>query len=467
MRSGIIVGLLICGISTVIHGKTKASNEDLNKTVSITEVQTENSVEHTIIHVQLNAPPTWTKIEDIQDHSSFTQILLKDTIAGLPGKFWDAEGPAVAKVGIFQSTETSVGIRIFPKPGIKLDNNQIKTEILGSRFMILIDNPRDMAKKEAQTLFVGPPQHLVPKSDVEKVENNIRIQTDSDSQINDSAIDPISEIRAEDTTPRTLAKGSKKIDESTKSEIWAGEGVVVKSTIFIALLIVASLVILTQRKFKMLRDIRQEDLKDSTIINLSSLHVSPKQKISLIQVGLERFLIGVTPTGVSLLTSLEKHQKEDHRKIEFGQRINPNIFAITNENDKPTGSKKFLEHLETADGGPLDRNGDILSNYVSPKISSEPKRESPASPKQTKSPGGIRESLKKEGRLQEKTQGPKRVRISIDDDGIRDLSPEKQISPIKEAHNKRYQNDSTGVDHKVIDDVTKLIRDRISGLRKI
>jgi flagellar protein FliO/FliZ len=54
---------------------------------------------------------------------------------------------------------------------------------------------------------------------------------------------------------------------------------------------------------------------DMLIKVLSTLHLSPKERIEVIEIAGEKIVLGVTPGGISLLTKLSDI-KQDHRAID-------------------------------------------------------------------------------------------------------------------------------------------------------
>lgn len=465
MRGKFLFALILNICLSPAFAANKDKGIDTKPLVTITEVDAEVAQDQTIIHVQFDGPPSWKNVTEIQDHSSFTQILLPDSIAGMPGKFLDVEGFAVAKVGIFQSSGTSVGIRIFPKSGQKIANDTIKTEVLGSRLIILIGGQPKFGSVPPSLKFVGPPN--LPR-DEPKVVANLPLESvdTSESAVVNLEVDrkadaqPIAKERIQGIEDKINGLG--KPIEAEKNVV---DSITVKATLFIVGLILLSLILLTQKKFKMLRDFRQVDLKDSTIINLSSLHVSQKHKLTLIQVGYERFLIGVSPSGISLLTNIDQKQKESNSNTEIVQKGIHQSLGSSQHIEKMNIKPSFIEQLEGPDFEPIEKSRTLeksssqINNYVSPKYS---KSSSTSNPQQ-----GEKVSLRMESRPNSNDTAPKRLRISIDDEGIKDLSPRREKQAISKISNKEKPNMAKNIENNAIDDVTKLIRDRISGLRKI
>ncbi|MBW2028850.1 MAG: flagellar biosynthetic protein FliO [Deltaproteobacteria bacterium] len=76
------------------------------------------------------------------------------------------------------------------------------------------------------------------------------------------------------------------------------------------LLVVLGLVILVLYLMRRALFLGRASKGETIIKSISSLHVSPKERVQVIEISGERFLIGVAPGNISLLARLDNHNGE-------------------------------------------------------------------------------------------------------------------------------------------------------------
>lgn len=423
-----------------------SEEKELKSETSITTIEPEYTEAKTYIHIKFNRDPEWTSLPAVENHQTFAQIDFANTKAGVAGKFWDVNSKIISKIAIFQPNENDAAIRIFPQEGYELSSDDLQIERLGSRLIIsVLHSSADSSATVPSAM--GPPF-------IKKVEEREPLELGSQNHAHSSTNVEINDDRPKkrETDENELIPQKDLARESTKAQVVTGAsdsretnytlGVLTKIAAFLAVLIVISLAIMTKRKFALLKAMDQESGKIPAIVSLSTLSLSQKQKISLIQVGAERFLIGVSPTEIKLLTEISSQKAAE--KVDYGSTKHKEILG--NE----FASKLALEPIKNESR----RNHDPQPKTLEPlKLKS----------KQLMQKGEVEKvgnEYKSESRLENKTKKSPRVRIAIGDDGIKDLSPRKDFenAPIKSEVTRPSQN-------VVVDDVTKLIRDRITSFK--
>jgi flagellar biogenesis protein FliO len=421
-------------------------------TVQITAIEPEFSEKKTYIHIQFDKSPQWELMPVLEDHNTFIQMNLKDIVPQFPGKFWDVNSSLISKVALFKTSNSNAAIRVFPQEGRVVNISDFSVEQLGSRLIISVNHSAQVEKGNSKGL-VGPPHY--PQSNF--LEQKTHIEDASHESVTSSDI-----LKVNEKLDDSMNKKSDNHEHNQKSERantsaeedLSGrntqnlQNILVKIAIFIGAVVAIGVLILTKRKFALLRTLEVAGEKVPTILNLSTLPVSQKQKINLIQVGAERFLIGVSPGEIRLLTGISTIQPD--KKLE--SKVISNFQREMLEQGYKEGMSTTVPNSDFENKNrKLPRSQEKILEPLQSRLKSGGSRKNKSNPLQEDEVDG-------EIQIEVPRVKPK-VRISIGDDGIKNLSPRNM--------NEDLQKPSKGRRENVADDVTKLIRERISGLKNI
>ena len=174
---------------------------------------------------------------------------------------------------------------------------------------------------------------------------------------------------------------------------------------------------------------------------LASLPLASRQKVQLIQVGDEKILIGVTPENVTFLTAIGRHQAAMASVPAFAQ---PNNFA------------RMLTERPAADKRPIPPP--VLKNVEGNDPETLAATRVPSTPA---APTALAAAA-------QATTAPKgqRINVSVGEDGIKSVSaPLNTKAPKPKTTDTASEGGEGG--QKAIDDVTRMIREKLKTLRTI
>ena len=383
----------------------------------------------TTMTIRLDKEPTWTKLSEIQDHGSFLQIILPGTLVPEPGKFFDGGNTIIPKIAAFQLTPSDAGIRLFVNKNAAKVKQAMMAETLGSRIILTIDNALLnglMSESELRTEIVGPPapRELTAEQVIAKTE-----------------------VRHDEPAP------SERLKAELKSKVVASAGPsfdfrekLTQVALFSAGMLI---LLLVSRFFKPFLRRRVEGAGEFnpepplTIKTLASLNLASRQKVSLLQIGGEKILIGITPENVSFLTT-----------IGVSQNTGPNTKAI---GVMPTRAAQAAITGATQDFSTvLENSEDTIAMQPTP----QPRRPA-AKPPVVKSPAAEIPNTSLRTSLKPKAPTANRINIAIDEDGIKNVATHRPTikTPVSTNDNPAGQ--------AAIDDVTRMIREKLKTLRSI
>lgn len=426
IRHLLVASALLVATPTLAAGKAKPAKPA--KLVQIGEIDGEADAKMSIVNVRLDHSPGWEAPFQFQDHGSFLQLNLPGAIVPEPGKFYDGSNPYLPKVAVFQVTPSEAGIRFFASKNAAKIKEALSAELLGNRIMITIDHLKLealLAQAPAPIELVGPPSELAQSNPTAE---SVIAQT---------------EVSTDIPAPAALFKGDAKTKAAAEAKLASGgidlRGKLISVSIFSAAML--GLLGLTW----LLRPYLRKKAAAKGLVSepafgmktLASLPLAARQKISLIQVGDEKILLGVTPDNVTFLTAIGKSQPAQA----------PQAFAAP---------QSFTRMLETRAESLEMRQAPVLKKLPGndPETLGAPKAETP-----TKAP--VQEPVKA-SEPKAKLQGG-RINLSVGEDGVKQVPTGKRS---KDSAKSPASEDS-GDGQKAIDDVTRMIREKLKTLRTI
>ena len=382
----------------------------------------------TTMTIRLDKEPNWNHLSEIQDHGSFLQLVLPGTLVPEPGKFFDGGNKIIPKIAAFQITPSDAGIRLFVNKNAAKVKQAMMAETLGSRIVLTIDNALLtglMSETELRAEIVGPP--APPALTAEQVIAKTEVKHDEPA--------PSERLKA-DLNPKVIGSATSNFDFREK---------LTQVALFSAVMLI---MLLVSRFFKPLLKRRAANTGDFnpepplTIKTLASLNLASRQKVSLLQVGSEKFLIGITPENVSFLTTIGASQNTGPTAKAIG------VMQTRGTQATITGATQDFSTV-------LANSEDTIAMQTTP----QPRRPLPPTPV-VKSPAV--EPLPT-ARTTAKPKAPvaNRINIAIDEEGIKNVVQNRQ--PVKSASSA---NDNPA-GQAAIDDVTRMIREKLKTLRSL
>jgi flagellar biogenesis protein FliO len=370
----------------------KKTGENITtKGATLGKIETEIENDLTLVTAKLNLVPDWKNLE-IEDHGTFMQIKLPSTIVMNSGEFIDGSGPYLKKIAMFQVNDKDGALRFFLNQDAAKAKLATTAEVLGQRVVITIDHKKleqliEPSRSEAQGIAAASGEKVVAVQAANDAA--LPVAKPSDAVVKAASDDAI---------------GSSQKSLNLKDKLMTAAAF---CAALILMLVGASVwknkKIISRRKQKGLDAIEPAAMKV-----LNNISVSGRQRLSLVQVGNQQILIGISPDNITFLTNVESKQ-----------RIEQASFANQLLNATP-GQDTRLK---------VDQDSRRLQGKVSVQSAVTPR------------PG-----VKAKQVVQ-----PSRVNVSVGDDGISTLTA------------KGVKN-NLGSPDQPYDDITKMIRDRLKNM---
>ena len=440
-----VLKISICFFIFAFSGKLLSSNQLETDSRTITAIEPEFTDDQTYIHLQFDRALSSSDIDSIESYQTFSQIIFKKAESKLIGKFWEINSQIVSKIAMFQPTSTEISLRIFPNQGIELDSGDIQVERLGSRMIVSIRHAIKI-QDSLNAKNMGPPRPVLDRKD-------LYIQDKNADAIVDFAGNTGFEGNNLKKNNENDVKRENGIESTTKENPIFMEGnkknltdILVKVAVFLGVLLICGILFVWNKRVLLMRGLNVERKVIPTINNLSTLSVSPRQKISLIEVGKERFLIGVGPGEIKLLTQIDCRNRREEVYFVTNSSFKHEMIAASRREDA-VSQRPMLPHTKVPKATHKN-SAEELKPIKSRKI-----KEGESANLGQKNQGN--RSVGEGSKISQKIQ------VAVGDDGIKNLSPRFMLPRDHESEKRLTRSNN------VADDVTKLIRDRISGLKTI
>ena len=388
------------------------------KMLTLGAIDTEVENDSTLITVRLSAQPAWKDLS-LEDHGTFLQIKFPATVIPNSGEFLDGNGPYLKKIATFQLSGDDGAIRLFINQDAAKAKLATTAELLGERVVITIDH--------------------------KKLEQLIQPSREDIKSVSTTADGIIQKTVVKNDQPEPSAIVSKSVDEKGSSKVSVAEerpGAEVAALNLKDKLVAAAgfcaamFVLLLFAHWWRLKRNRKGSFKESNRMDpaamriLGHLNISSKQRLSLVQVGHQQILIGVSPEQISFLTKVEPEPRPNGPANHKPQSTGPN-----------RGS--FGQHLLNS-----DPNAEVKLKPIDPTLPRPARKPSEQASPQARDP---QKSRPAPSELPNPGQRRNQLRVKISDDGIEDMGG---------AGSAR---ESAGGE-KSYDDITRIIRDRLKNL---
>lgn len=258
--------------------------------VMIEAMHAEVEDQSTVVTIKLNRKPNFENVT-LEDHGTFMQLILTDTVIPKPGEFVDVTTPYITKLVGFQTHPDTTSVRLFVAKDANMVKQASKADLLDSQIIVTLDH------KKLEALLKVDPSVTARANDMPTAQEIIA-KTDIDTAIPE----PASVLKSiEETSEKSTSK------EATSIPFKDSEGLnsrLMSATIFCAIMLIGLLAVyIFKPRLRKLRSI-PDDYSTYVMKTLATHKVSPKQRLELIDVGGEKVLIAIGPDQVNFLTTI-------------------------------------------------------------------------------------------------------------------------------------------------------------------
>lgn len=293
MVSQTVLGESLANQSSLTPGSSNSAQETAknaaepkvikpNPVMSLGAVTTEVDGDLTIVTARLNRSPDWKNIE-LEEHGTFLQVKLPQTLIPASGEFFDGNGPFLRKLASFQLGGDDGALRLFVNQDASKAKLASSAELLGDRIVITIDH-----KKLEQLITPATKSTGVESGNVA---SSAAIQEESGKTLTAAT------SASATTNPAPTSSDNRTLHEQLT------KGAAICAILFMSL--VALQMFKSRRLRKKHHSRNVPHVEPVAMKVLSSISLGQKQKLTLVQVGSQQILLGLTPDNINLLTNIE------------------------------------------------------------------------------------------------------------------------------------------------------------------
>ncbi len=373
---------------SLITFNVNATDVAKQESLVLQSIDTQSNPNQSLVNLRFNETIE-KKDFQVEDHGSFFQISFVNTLLASPGKFVEGNSPYILKVGGFQGSESLAIIRFFLSEKTELIKQAMNISAVGNRVVLSVDHI-----KLKDILSSGNLQG------------------------------PLKKLKKIKTT----------VKKTNAPDFFEMDDYIVKISI-VSLFLFSLLILLTLAKKYQRRKFKNSKVHEGfPFKEIDRLVLSPRLKISVVQIGEERLVLSISQDKVEFLTKLTAQESLE---------------------------KKLIPHKIGKDSRELDAEAKSLALKMLSK--SQVKKEEPSflsKLRESTSTENVREKKQKNLEESKPSQNKelvknKRINYKIDDEGVHDTS---MSSEKKEMDSKAS---------KAMSDLTKMIRDKINSLPKV
>ena len=263
-----LMTLLVLGKSLLGEPIKKNKTDPLN---TLGEIASDSDEQTTFITTYFSGLNKYENI-NIENHGSFFQIRLPETIVPDPGKAYQLNNLFVKTAMVYQIEPRIAAVRLF----IDKEKNNIigksKIDLMDDRLVFTIDHNRLSAgnqnKKEDKTVSVN---NIIDK---------IEVRNDVDDPVNN---------------------GKKDNQISTEISI---QNTFTKLAYFLGASLILFILFITNRLLKKKAIYYRDGRKEEMMTLVASKNLSPKHKLTLVEIKGQHVLLGVSPDQVNFITNI-------------------------------------------------------------------------------------------------------------------------------------------------------------------
>jgi len=386
----------------------------------IQEMQGESDDKSTVVTVLLDREMQNQTIR-LEEHGTFIQVIIPNTHVLQPGQFIDGNSPLVRKIAAFQVDENTAGLRLFVAEAAARVKPAVSTDMVGQRLMIHIDHGKIApVVKEEKSPFAG-----VPSAD----------EVIRRTEVRQGITDPASRTHA-DAEPLPGTKEVNSFGEVQNKLEWATAG---------AAVLFLMMTVFIKFRHRLVRNRGDNGEGPAfTMKTLASFPLAPKQRLTLVEVGGQKILLGISPDNINYLTEISDQPSHSKRSQQILEHIGQHKPKITIGNPESISSS--------------------ASRVVAPRPNTSTDIEEPMRSKQQYSGP----KLKDEAFSAQLSQRPLAGQSSVSTRaGANSTSARQKRNPSSSRGQDLNQPTNKASDPTSIEDVTNLIRRKLKDLPKI
>jgi flagellar biogenesis protein FliO len=424
-----LIGLLVAlGLSGSASAKPKIAKKlpKAKSSVILGLIDGESDNKLSVVNVRFNKQPEWTKVSDFEDHGTFIQAVLPDVMVPEPGKFYEGNSPYIKKIAAFQVSAKDAGIRFFLSQPAKHVKQALKAEILGKRVVVTLDHAKLKPLIAKKVTVVSEAQDIVATTTVDR-----------------SIPSPAEKMSADPDTGKIGAAAPNFRAQLINAAIFCG-----------ALLLFLLGVILIRPYLRRKRAGGEHAVIDMK--TLATLPLAAKQRLSLIEVAGEKILLGVTPENISFITTIDTGSKvalsqastQSPQAFAGMLQESPNVDPASPKRAAPKTHPRQEPVLEPTrkmapKRPPVAHKTNLDQRAIqSPMPSTKPRMGAAATPQNPR----------------------KRINIGVGEEGVTNFQAETKRTNKESARTKIQRG---GENAQAIEDVTRLIRDKLKTLKSL
>ena len=265
-------------ISILLLSMFLTAATDKAKTFQVKSIGSESDDQSSLVSIRYKKGVPSSKVK-VEEHGTFIQIRIPQTVVMEPGTFYDGNSPYFRKVAAFQIDESTVGVRLFVTQETKSLVSSLSTEFLSDRLLIHLDH---------KTI---KPVHIDDSPPVEEIIARTEVRNDIK--------DPAVEMKLIDEPKPSAASMSDDLKDKLSY-------ITVVAAIFMMLMIASVMI----KKYRFRSKSGPSEVSEGHLRTLASHKLAPKQSVTLIEVGKQKVLLGVSPDGISYLTSIDENKNQ-------------------------------------------------------------------------------------------------------------------------------------------------------------
>ena len=368
------------------------------------QIDDEATNQLTIVTIRLDRKikPNDFKMEHF---SGYTQISIKNTLAPAPGQFNEGSTKLISKIAAFQMDMNTAAVRLFYKDGIPSVHAYSDIEQLENRLIFTVDTSTLFRQINIASLKKVEPEKAKPKEEAPPIDTPAdKVQDEKKAET-----PPPNKTKESPPPSKEVTIGSAVPDLASKLEIVA---------LFILFMFAVLIAVLSIRRIRRGREHLLTRQPQNIMRTISDLRLTPKQRLTLVQVGHKKLLLAISPEGVHLLQDIDQVNTTTQKP------------AVVRANATQMPQIKPSARQQPAANKASSR--DFSSYIAQPQARNETKKaEKPKA-----------------------TQPKKRINKAVGDEGIKDLS-------------KSNSDGEDTASDKAIDEITRIIRKKLNNLPPI
>lgn len=431
-----ILGTVVGVKSTIALAATDSAPQP---PVSLVRMEAEADDKLTMVTLRLSGKSHAGSLS-VEEHGTFLQIVVPQAIVASPGEFVDAAGPYVRKMAAFQIRPSDAGVRLFVSEAAEAVAPASKVDVFDDRVVVSIDHASiqaHLAQSKIAAADSQDPAKIVAATEV-------------------SAVPAPASLIAEDKAGNAVeAEVAGTAAESASKLNPLSPQVLQRVGLFLGALMLLALAAARLAPYLRNRRVAKEAAAQ-TMRTVATFALMPKQNLTLIEVCDQKILLAVSPSGVQYITTIEPRPPSSVR-VPRQSSFQQALALAGGSGAAVTGAKAQVGRLgpaSAAAGG--SRSEDGAQGVVLEALRRRERKDLPG-------------EAVMDGDRPAAPVAPKAKRSTAASGGESHVArSEGSRAPVAQETRKSgsQQASGAGLDDSV-DDVTRLIREKLKKLRSL